>query len=154
MWSDGFTFPENTSDSVNLDTHIIPRLSGSQHDLLADENLLGNYTLHYGQDETHKTVTCHRTQCALRIMLLPPRRWTRFVSGVNDGEKEQGDVDKLAGEVMKGCLADVRETLGRVKAMSAGAEEEGCRRAVEMRLTQMQTMLAQALGSVQKEEDE
>lgn len=87
-------------------------------------------------------------------MLLPPRRWTRFVSGVNDGEKEQGDVDKLAGEVMKGCLADVRETLGRVKAMSAGAEEEGCRRAVEMRLTQMQTMLAQALGSVQKEEDE
>ena len=48
---------------------------------------------------------CHRTQTALRILILSKDKWRRFADGRDDGEQEQGRVDDL----VKNCLSELKK---------------------------------------------
>jgi hypothetical protein len=84
----------NRWDEVPLDAYILPLFSAKQKERLEERGFLGKYVL-------DRKEVCYRTQVALRILVLPIRKWERFVDGLEDGEKEQGAVDKWLGKMLK-----------------------------------------------------
>jgi hypothetical protein len=63
--------------------------------------------------ETASTLVCYRTQCALRILILPLRRWKHFISGLDptDGEAEQREVDSLLYEALTPFREEANEAV-------------------------------------------
>lgn len=76
-------------------------------------------------------IICHRTSCVLRLLILPPARWRRYILGLDpsDGADEQGEVDALLGEILRELKAEVERTMEVLEATQAnsgpGAEKEG-----------------------------
>lgn len=96
---------QNEDDWTPLDEYVLPLLDTEQKQRLEENGLLGKYVLDVNGN------VCHRTQCALRALFLPLRRWERFVAGVDDGEKDQAKVNELSnGKVLKE-YARVAETM-------------------------------------------
>ncbi|KAF2648297.1 SET domain-containing protein [Lophiostoma macrostomum CBS 122681] len=85
----GFILPINKCDALSLDHIILPELSSSQADTLKEDGFYGNYTLTPTSSTDPTTLTCHRTQSVLRLLILPSRRYTSFISGTDDGSAEQ-----------------------------------------------------------------
>lgn len=53
-----------------------------------------NYTIDSSQ-------ICHRTQVALRALVLPGKTWRRFADGFDDGERERESVDERLVQILK-----------------------------------------------------
>lgn len=116
----------NTADHAKLDAYVEDRLTAEQKELLRDENLLGFVHTERAQilelmmDSNYvidRSGACHRTQTMLRLLLLPLRRWERFVKGIDDGAKEQSQVNKLCATIIKEYLADITDTLATVASL-------------------------------------
>ena len=74
---------------------------------------------------SHELV-CHRTQCAIRILLLPIPRWRRFAEGLDptEGAHEQVAVNGKLEEILKQYLNAARQKmnhLGQLKMQKRGA---------------------------------
>jgi hypothetical protein len=107
----GFIFPGNASDQVSLDQFILPLFSKKQEDLEA-AGFLGKYVL----DENG---VCYRTQVALRILCLSPRKWQRIVDGLDDGEEGQARVDQLLVKVLYQFNSHISEMLSKVSKIDS-----------------------------------
>jgi hypothetical protein len=94
----------NQWDEVPLDTYILPLFSAKQKERLEERGFLGKYVL-------DRKEVCYRTQVALRILVLPVRKWERFVDGLEDGEKEQGAVDKVSRKVLREFEQEAKEKI-------------------------------------------
>ncbi|KAF2679448.1 SET domain-containing protein [Lentithecium fluviatile CBS 122367] len=93
----GFILEENTHDSLPLDHLILPQLSAEQERVLKEDGFHGKYTLSPGEP-----TICHRTQAVLRLLTLPERRYTAFISGTDEGASDQAKVnDYLIGLLVK-----------------------------------------------------
>ncbi|KAF2797743.1 SET domain-containing protein [Melanomma pulvis-pyrius CBS 109.77] len=109
----GFTLESNKCNSLSLDHVIIPQLSPDQSTILKEDGFYGNYTL------TPSTpTTCHRTQAALRLLSLPSRRYSAFVSGTDEGAVEQPKIDKYLLELLEGYARQIMETLEEVEGLA------------------------------------
>ena len=84
----GFTLPNNSCNSLSLDHIILPLLSSNQAATLKQDGFYANYTL-----TPTMPIACHRTQAALRLLNLPMRRYSAFVSGTDEGIVEQPKID-------------------------------------------------------------
>ncbi len=75
---------------------------------------------------------CNRTQVALRILVLPIRKWERFVDGLEDMEDEQGVVNRVFGKVLKTLK---REVKGKMEEIEGLKEDVGmkCQRDIFIR---------------------
>ncbi|KAK8204772.1 hypothetical protein IWZ00DRAFT_85305 [Phyllosticta capitalensis] len=109
----GFVLDSNQWDDVRLDPVILPRLNAAQTTLLRDNGFLGDYAL--TRDEC-----CHRTQVALRALLLPKGRVEGFLRGLESGEKEQGQVDELLNECVEEYLNIVGEMEEKARRLDDG----------------------------------
>lgn len=110
----GFILNQNGNDSLSLDHLILPELSASQTDTLKEDGFHSNWTL----TSSPPLRTCHRTQAVLRLLTLPARRYSAFVSGTDDGTAaEQGIVNAYLANLLKKYARQVMETLEEVEEL-------------------------------------
>ncbi|KAJ5040333.1 uncharacterized protein L3040_005989 [Drepanopeziza brunnea f. sp. 'multigermtubi'] len=128
-------------DYTLLDPALLPRLTPSQRRDLQEEGFLGNYTLDRAQG------VCHRTQVALRIRCLPLGRWRRFVSGVDDGELDQPEVDALLRKVLEAYRRDVADKIRQVEGLEEGTA--GMRDVLARRWRQIDGLLQSAIERIE-----
>lgn len=139
----GFILPLDTNiwDEVGLDEYILPLLFEKQKDALKERGFLGQYVL-------DSSTVCHRTQVALRILVVNARKWERFVDGMEDGEKEQADVDKVLLKVVMNFKRDVKSKLRAVEGLGGHVGTPEQRQTVERRWKQIEALLQAAVNRI------
>ncbi|KAL0261893.1 hypothetical protein SLS55_003326 [Diplodia seriata] len=90
----GFLLDFNKWDETKLDDIILPKLYQEKKDAMDELGFLGDFTIDSSQ-------TCHRTQVALRALVLPGNTWRRFADGFDDGERERDRVDERLVQILK-----------------------------------------------------
>lgn len=115
----GFILDSNKNDSIPLDHLLLPLLSTGQVDALKEDGFHGNYNLSATQP-----FICHRTQTVLRLLILDSRRYALFVSGDDDGNKEQGQVDEYLLGILTKYSRQIMDILDEVEQLTADAENE------------------------------
>ncbi|TVY21615.1 Ribosomal lysine N-methyltransferase set11, partial [Lachnellula arida] len=108
----GFIFPENASDQVSLDQFILPLFSNKQKDDLEAAGFLGKYALDING-------VCYRTEIALRILCLSPKKWHRIIDGLDDWESIQATVDQLLIKVLLEFNSHVSDMLVKVSKIDS-----------------------------------
>lgn len=117
----GFAMAENRWDEAGLDDVVLPALDGVDADvkeMLEDRGFLGGYVLDSSQ-------VCYRTQVALRTLCCGKREWSRFVDGMDDGERSQRKVDELLIELLGKYAATVKKRISDIEVLQDG---EPCQR--------------------------
>jgi hypothetical protein len=87
-------------------------------DALKEDGFYGTYTL-----SPKEPVICHRTQAVLRLLVLENRRYSSFVSGDDDGSKEQRHVNNHLAGVLTKYSREVMEMLEEVEHSGAAIEQ-------------------------------
>lgn len=128
----GFVFDGNEWDEVGLDEVILPELSNRQKELLEEEGFLGGYVL-------DRETVCHRTQVAVRILCLGEREWMQFVSGEDDGERDQRKVDGLLAEMLGRYVKKIEGVLEKIGGLDEG--EEGQKEMLRQRWRQIRRLV-------------
>lgn len=106
---------DNKCDAVTLDHLILPLLSAEQVAVLKEDGFYGGYMLGAGQP-----VVCYRTQAVVRLLVLPARRYTAFVSGTDEGVGDQGRVDEFVKGVLVRYEREVMEKVDEVEGLEVG----------------------------------
>ena len=141
----GFILPEegggNQWDEVPLDAYVLPLFSMKQKERLEERGFLGKYVL-------DRKDVCYRTQVALRILVLPIRKWERFVDGLDAGEKEQGAVDQVLGKVLREYEKEVKEKISAVKDLAEDVGMKCQRDMLKKRWVQIETLIQAAFDRI------
>ncbi|RII23548.1 hypothetical protein CUC08_Gglean012370 [Alternaria sp. MG1] len=117
----GFILDQNVHDSLPLDHVLAPLLDKQQVDALKEDGFYGNYTLFgAGKEET----VCYRTQAVLRLLVLDSRRYSAFVSGDDDGARDQARLNKYLADVLTKYSREIVDTLEEVGDLDLGEENE------------------------------
>jgi hypothetical protein len=128
----GFILDGNQNDSIPLDHLILPLLNTEQADALKEDGFHGSYTL-FAKEPT----ICHRTQAVLRLLLLDNRRYSSFLSGDDDGSKDQGRVNKHLADVLTKYSRQIIEILEGLERFEVdqnnGATDINKRRSLTMK---------------------
>lgn len=136
----GFLLEDNKWDHIKLDDYIMPILSSAQKEALEERGFLGDYTL----DSQN---ICYRTEVALRIICLPRGKWTRFVDGLDDGEKNQPMVNRDLLEILESCNADARKSIKSIQSSNVGLD---CQREIlKTRWVQIMDLVQNAMQRIQ-----
>jgi hypothetical protein len=136
----GFILADNKWDEIPFDDHILPLLSASQRETLKDTGFLSKYVL-------DRETICHRTQVALRLLCLTPRKWQRFVNGIDDAEKDQAAVDKILLQALNNYREHIAEMRRKLDEINAGFESQ--REALSRRWKQIDLLLTSAIDRIQ-----
>jgi hypothetical protein len=116
----GFILEENKHDAIPLDHLLVPLLSAAQQQALKEDGFFGNYTLF----PTAPSI-CHRTQAVLRLLVLDSKRYSAFVGGDDDGDREQARLNGFLVGVLTKYSREVMEILDEVEGVEVVEEEEG-----------------------------
>ena len=135
----GFIMDDNQWDEITLDDYILPKLDDKQKEHLKEARVLGKYVL-------DKEMVCHRTQIALRMLILPLGKWNRFVNGNDDGEKDQPAIDEYLKGILDEYRQDVNDKLEEVKALDGGMKCQ--RETLRRRWEQIDLLLQNALDRI------
>jgi hypothetical protein len=142
----GFILPEegggNQWDEIPLDAFILPLFSAKQKERLEERRFLGKYIL-------DRKDVCYRTQVALRILVLPIRKWERFVDGLEDMEDEQGAVDRVLGKVLKNLKIEVQGKMELVEGLKEDVGMKCQRDMLRRRWMQIEGLIQAALVRIQ-----
>ncbi|KAK0127103.1 hypothetical protein ONS96_006661 [Cadophora gregata f. sp. sojae] len=130
----------NKWDEVDLDAYVLGLLNADKKEILKEEGFLGNYVL---DQET----VCYRTQVALRLACLPIGKWRSFVSGLDDGEKDQSKVDQVLLKLLQKHQNDVLEKMRSVRKLDEGKPDQ--RDTLEKRWQQIGALLQRAIDRIQ-----
>lgn len=101
-----------------------------------------------GKYNLDRKEVCYRTQVALRMLVLPMRKWERFVDGLEDMEDEQGAVNRVLGKVLKSLK---REVKGKMEELEGLKEDVGmkCQRdMLRRRWMQIEALIQAALDRI------
>ncbi|KAI4670010.1 uncharacterized protein J4E79_000290 [Alternaria viburni] len=145
----GFILEENVHDTLPLDHLLLPLLDKQQVDALKEDGFHGDYTLFgAGKEE----IVCYRTQAVLRLLVLDSRRYSAFVSGDDDGVRDQGRLDKYLADVLTKYSREIVDTLEEVEQLdlSEGEHEvaEGQRETVVRRWKQIRGIVNKAIDAL------
>ncbi|KAF9872244.1 SET domain-containing protein [Colletotrichum karsti] len=127
---------ENEWDEAWLDDAVLPRLGAAHRKRLEERGFLGKYVV---DTET----VCYRTQVALRTLVLPARKWLRFVDGFEDGEAEQAEVDGILREILAAYDEEISAKIELVSGLREGEEVQ--RQMLVARWRQIQELVRGAL---------
>jgi hypothetical protein len=130
----GFVLSQNKWDRIKLDNYVLRNMNDAQLETLDNRSLLGNYTL-------DSSDVCYRTQAALRGHTLTNAKWRRFLDGEDDGEADQGAVNKRLVELLTFFQSDVEETLQAVDRLPKCAQKE----TLTHRWKQIQAMIQRSM---------
>lgn len=115
----GFFLDANGCDSIPLDHLILSQLSSEQTKILKEDGFYGSYTL----SPTSPTL-CYRTQAVVRLLTLPPRRYTAFVSGTDEGLGDQGTVNEYIIRLLVRYERQIMDIIDEVEGFVIGEEAE------------------------------
>jgi len=132
----------NQWDEVPLDAYILPLLFAKQKESLEERGFLGKYVL-------DRNDVCYRTQVALRILVLPVRKWERFVDGMEDGEREQGAVNKVLGKVLKGFQLEAKIKIEEVEGLGEDVGMKCQKYMLRSRWVQIERLIQTAVDRIQ-----
>jgi hypothetical protein len=132
----------NQWDEVPLDPYILPLFSAKQQERLEERGFLGKYVL-------DRNDVCYRTQVALRILVLPARKWEHFADGMEDGVKEQGAVNKVLKKVLREFELEAKEKIEELEGLKDEAEMEYQRDMLRRRWSQIEGLIQTALDRIQ-----
>ena len=113
----GFIMDDNLWDDVSLDSLVLGSMTPEQRELVRENGFEGRYVL-------DREGPCYRTQVALRAMVVPERRWLRFIAGSDDGDADRAAVDELLGKLLGGLKQEAMEKIERLEELGRGGEEE------------------------------
>ncbi|KAL2075934.1 hypothetical protein VTL71DRAFT_877 [Oculimacula yallundae] len=138
----GFILSGDTNqwDEVELDSYVLDLLTAEKKGLLEEEGFLGNYVL-------DRETVCHRTQVALRLVFLPVGKWRRFISGSDEGEKDQAKVDQVLLKLLTKYQADTVKKLRLVSILEEGTADQ--RDTLSRRWQQIGLLLQAAIDRIQ-----
>ncbi|KNG44269.1 set domain-containing protein [Stemphylium lycopersici] len=134
----GFILPgKNRHDAIPLDDLLIPLLEKGQMEALKEDGFYGNYTLFAprgrkekdkeggGEEEDEVEVVCHRTQALLRLLILDSKRYATFVSGEDDGARDQSRLNLYLAGVLVRYSRKIADTIEEVEGLELGSGEQG-----------------------------
>ncbi|KAF9735393.1 hypothetical protein PMIN06_002621 [Paraphaeosphaeria minitans] len=113
----GFILDSNGCDSLPLDHLILSQLSSDQVQVLKEDGFYGSYTL----SPTTPTL-CYRTQAVVRLLTLPSRRYTAFVSGTDEGTGDQGKVNEYVIGLLVKYKRQIMEIVEEVDGLKTGVD--------------------------------
>lgn len=151
----GFILPaSNKHDAIPLDDLLLPLLEKEQVDALKEDSFYANYTL-YGK-ERDETV-CYRTQSVLRLLVLDAKRYAAFVSGDDDGARDQGRVNRYLAGVLTKYSRKIADIIEHVEGLDLGQDSEkaekgvveGQRETVLKRWKQIRDMVNNAIQTLE-----
>jgi hypothetical protein len=116
----GFILDSNQNDSMPLDHILLPLFNTEQVDALKEDGFHGNYTL-FAKEPT----ICHRTQAALRLLLLDNKRYSLFVSGDDDGIREQSRVNTYLADVLTKYSRQIIDILEELERLEVDTSNRG-----------------------------
>ena len=131
----------NNHDSIPLDHLLLPLLHPEQVDALKEDGFYGTYTL-----SPKEPSICHRTQAVLRLLVLDNRRYASFVSGNDDGSREQKHVNSHLVSVLMKYSREVMEILEEVEHSGAATEQ---REVLAKRWKQIRDLINVAIAALQ-----
>ncbi|KAF2643131.1 SET domain-containing protein [Massarina eburnea CBS 473.64] len=121
----GFILDSNKCDSIALDHLILPQLSSSQTQVLKEDGFYGNYTLSPAVSASSSTTPiCHRTQAVLRLLTLPGRRYSAFISGTDEGLADQGRVNEYLVSLLIKYSRQIMEIREEVEALKGYKDQK------------------------------
>ena len=119
----GFILDKNKHDSIPLDHLLLPLLDSDQVDALKEDGFYGNYTLSPSSSSTDTGLPiCYRTQAVLRMLVLDSRRYSAFVSGDDDGSRDQARLNTYLADILTKCTRKIIEILEEVDQVDLGAK--------------------------------
>ncbi|KAF2131900.1 SET domain-containing protein [Dothidotthia symphoricarpi CBS 119687] len=121
----GFILADNTNDAIPLDHLLLPLLDQDQVRALKEDGFYAKYTLFPASP-----TVCHRTQAVLRLLVLDSKRYAAFVSGDDDGSREQGKLNGYLSGVLMKYSRQIMEILEDVERLE-GVEGDGETRSEE-----------------------
>lgn len=145
----GFILDDNDSDCMKLDDGILPHLTQEMRDLLEKYNYLGNYTL-------DKNGICHRTACAIRVILHEgdEDKVKPFLIGEDDGERDQQKVQGWARQLLQDCGMRADTMAADVGLLDAGSQRDLLLRRYTQMMTLCYTLLPQPPVDANQENEE
>lgn len=128
----GFILPRgNKNDAVPLDHLLLPLLNKEQVAALKEDGFFADYTLFGGDREDR---VCYRTQAVLRLLVLDAKRYAAFVSGDDDGARDQPRLNAYLAGVLTKYSRKIVDVVEEVE----GLELEGDRKKVEQEVVEGQ----------------
>jgi hypothetical protein len=114
----GFLLDDNSRDSIPLDHLLLPLLSSDQVAALKDDGFHGSYTL-----SAADPLICHRTQAVLRLIVLDTRRYSAFVSGDDDGSRDQPRVNQYVIGILTKYSRHIMDVIEEVDQLRLSEEQ-------------------------------
>ncbi len=137
----GFILDENKWDKISLDEDILRLFSEDQKQELKEAGFLGNFVL-------DRETVCYRTQVALRLLFIAPKRWRYLVAnGLEDKDKYQAAVDKILLKIFMARLEIVHESLKQVEVLDCGLPSQ--RDTLSRRWKQICLLLTAAISRIE-----
>lgn len=113
----GFIMDHNLWDDVSLEELVLGEMMEEQRELVKENGFYKKYVL-------DREGACYRTQVALRAMVVPERRWLRFIAGSDDGEADQQKVDELLKKLLGTLKADSLEKVEMLEGLKKEGKED------------------------------
>ncbi|KAH6620202.1 hypothetical protein C7974DRAFT_399107 [Boeremia exigua] len=123
----GFILERNMRDAIPLDHIIIPQLDKEQTQALKEDGFYGNYTLFSPGGEE---IICHRTQAVLRLVVLDSKRYSAFVGGDDDGDREKGRLHGYLVGLLTKYSRQVMDIMEEAEGLKTNAVDKEKRRSV------------------------
>jgi hypothetical protein len=140
----GFILDTNACDSLPLDHLILSQLSSEQVEALKEDGFYASYTLSL----TTPTI-CHRTQAVVRLLTLPSRRYTAFVSGTDEGVGDQGKVNEYLIGLLVKYERQIMDIMEEVEGLDLGEEvTAGQQNTLLQRWKQVQTIVKTGIAAL------
>ncbi|KAL6712611.1 hypothetical protein ACN47E_000488 [Coniothyrium glycines] len=115
----GFLLEKNKQDSIPLDQLLLPSFDHDQINALKDDGFYGNYTL-----SSTTSPICHRTQAALRLLVLDNRRYSAFVSGDDDGTRDQPQLNHYLSRILTKYSRKILSIIEDIEEVNRGGEQK------------------------------
>ncbi|KAL2887624.1 Ribosomal N-lysine methyltransferase 2 [Ceratocystis lukuohia] len=130
----GFVLDENPWDEICLDEVLCPLFTAAQRKTLKESNFWAKYMA------DPKTPGCYRTQVALRLLILSSARWERVVSGLDEAEDVQPQINGILNEALRKYQSITNKTQQRLGTLQSGTS--GQKSLLAKRWTQIEGMVA------------
>ncbi|XP_014561217.1 hypothetical protein COCVIDRAFT_33924 [Bipolaris victoriae FI3] len=118
----GFILREkNRHDGVPLDSLLLPLLDGDQVAALKEDGFYANYTL-FGEEKEERV--CYRTQAVLRLLVLDAKRYAAFVSGDDDGARDQARLNEYLAGVLTKYSRKIVDIIEEVEGLDLSKDAE------------------------------
>ncbi|KND87344.1 Ribosomal lysine N-methyltransferase set11 [Tolypocladium ophioglossoides CBS 100239] len=137
----GFTIGQsNPWDETCLDPYLCPAFSAAQRRRLADAGFWEGYMLDAG-------TVCYRSQTALRMLCVAPRKWQAVLDGTRDEDQDEDAINAELLKVLRRYEKDIRGRIAEIDRTDAGTDD--MRSSLRPRWVQIKDLVVTTISRLQ-----